>query len=572
MFDRIAPRYDLLNRLLSAGTDVRWRRRAVDLLDLRAPVARARPVHGHRRPADRGAAARPAPLGPGRRPVPRRCWRGERRSSAGAGTRAGRRLAGGDGERLPLRDGALRRGARGLRDPQRGRPRSRPCARCVRVLRPGGRFVVLEFSMPKGVLGSAYRLYFRSVLPRLGGPRERRRLGLLLPPGLGRAASRRPEAFAALMEEAGLREVRWQPADRRDRLPAPGREAAMRRLGPTLQRAAEWLRPRRDDVLGDWVRAVADVRGVAEAGGARGVRAGARRPARPARGRATWRRSSPRRPAAAGARRPAGREPAGRGPRHPRPRPLPRPRPGRGRARTASRSRRPWWPSTSSATGASRRSSPRRRTSRRAGWSRPRSRRRGRRSGRARCGGRTRRCAGPRRRASHRAEQIGLLSSVAHRIAPIREPERADAAGGRPDPGAHEPHLRRGGGARRRRASSWAAGRAARGSGARARAGPQGPPGRGHRPGPAPAGPAGRGRRRRTTPTTTPTCRAPAPRWSIPLLEGSEALGALDFQSERPFAFALDDVAAGETLAEFLVIALRNARLYQEARRRPSAE
>jgi GAF domain-containing protein len=54
----------------------------------------------------------------------------------------------------------------------------------------------------------------------------------------------------------------------------------------------------------------------------------------------------------------------------------------------------------------------------------------------------------------------------------------------------------------------------------------------------------------------------------IPLLEGAEVLGALDFQSEQPFAFALDDVAAGETLAEFLVIALRNARLYQEARRK----
>jgi putative methionine-R-sulfoxide reductase with GAF domain len=47
---------------------------------------------------------------------------------------------------------------------------------------------------------------------------------------------------------------------------------------------------------------------------------------------------------------------------------------------------------------------------------------------------------------------------------------------------------------------------------------------------------------------------------AIPLLEGAEATGALDFQSEQPFAFALDDVAAGETLAEFLVIALRNAR------------
>ena len=53
----------------------------------------------------------------------------------------------------------------------------------------------------------------------------------------------------------------------------------------------------------------------------------------------------------------------------------------------------------------------------------------------------------------------------------------------------------------------------------------------------------------------------------IPLLEGPVAIGALDFQSEQPFAFALDDVAAGETLAEFIVIALRNARLYQDAKK-----
>ena len=38
MFDRIAPHYDLLNRVLSAGTDVRWRRRAVDGLGLRPPL------------------------------------------------------------------------------------------------------------------------------------------------------------------------------------------------------------------------------------------------------------------------------------------------------------------------------------------------------------------------------------------------------------------------------------------------------------------------------------------------------------------------------------------------------
>jgi GAF domain-containing protein len=54
----------------------------------------------------------------------------------------------------------------------------------------------------------------------------------------------------------------------------------------------------------------------------------------------------------------------------------------------------------------------------------------------------------------------------------------------------------------------------------------------------------------------------------IPLLEAGVAVGAIDFQSERPGAFDLDDVAAGEALAEFLVVALRNARLVAELKRR----
>lgn len=54
----------------------------------------------------------------------------------------------------------------------------------------------------------------------------------------------------------------------------------------------------------------------------------------------------------------------------------------------------------------------------------------------------------------------------------------------------------------------------------------------------------------------------------IPLLENGEAVGAIDFQSEDAQAFGLDEVAAGETLAEFLVVALRNARLFAEAQKR----
>jgi GAF domain-containing protein len=48
----------------------------------------------------------------------------------------------------------------------------------------------------------------------------------------------------------------------------------------------------------------------------------------------------------------------------------------------------------------------------------------------------------------------------------------------------------------------------------------------------------------------------------VPLMDEGEAIGAIDFQSDRPAAFGLDDVAAGEALADFLVVALRNARLH----------
>jgi putative methionine-R-sulfoxide reductase with GAF domain len=54
----------------------------------------------------------------------------------------------------------------------------------------------------------------------------------------------------------------------------------------------------------------------------------------------------------------------------------------------------------------------------------------------------------------------------------------------------------------------------------------------------------------------------------IPLLEDGEVVGVIDFQSDQVGAFDLDDVAVGETLADFLVVALRNARLFSEARGR----
>ncbi len=52
----------------------------------------------------------------------------------------------------------------------------------------------------------------------------------------------------------------------------------------------------------------------------------------------------------------------------------------------------------------------------------------------------------------------------------------------------------------------------------------------------------------------------------VPLMDGGEVVGALDVQSDQIDDFGLDDVATGETLADFLVVALRNARLVAELR------
>jgi putative methionine-R-sulfoxide reductase with GAF domain len=165
----------------------------------------------------------------------------------------------------------------------------------------------------------------------------------------------------------------------------------------------------------------------------------------------------------------------------------------------------------------------------------------------------------------HRAEQIGLLSEVARRIARVTEPERVmqDAAEAIQARMNHtyvavvvldeEGVL----------VGRWA-GRP--GIGRRSSGRAQGPAG----------GIIGRALRKRAPQVVAdvsqdPDYHADVPgtrsEMVIPLLEGGEVVGAMDFQSEKPGAFDLDAVAVGETIAEFLVVSLRNARLLAEARR-----
>jgi putative methionine-R-sulfoxide reductase with GAF domain len=164
----------------------------------------------------------------------------------------------------------------------------------------------------------------------------------------------------------------------------------------------------------------------------------------------------------------------------------------------------------------------------------------------------------------HRAEQIGLLASVAHRIAPIREPgellqQAADTIRARMDHTYVAVVMLDEDGSL---VGRWS-GRPGVGRESSGRA--QGPPG----------GVIGRTMRQRAPQVVgdvaqDPDYHADVPgtrsEMVIPLLEGAEVLGVLDFQSERTYAFALDDVVAGETLAEFLVIAVENARLHQVCR------
>ena len=208
MFDRIAPRYDLLNRLLSAGTDVRWRRRAVDFLELTPPLRVLDLCTGTADLLLEAVSRDPRNTGLGVDLAQGMLARGVRKLER-RGYAARARLVGGDGERLPVRsasfDAALVGfGIRNIGDPQRA------LVEVHRALRPGGRFVVLEFSMPQGLLGRLYRTYFTVLLPRIGR----------LVSGDGSAyaylpasvqAFPSPQAFAALMEQAGFASVRMQP-------------------------------------------------------------------------------------------------------------------------------------------------------------------------------------------------------------------------------------------------------------------------------------------------------------------------------------------------------------------------
>ncbi|HUA99702.1 MAG TPA: ubiquinone/menaquinone biosynthesis methyltransferase [Terracidiphilus sp.] len=209
MFDSIAPRYDLLNHVLSANVDRLWWRRAAR----RFQAVLARP----------DAAVLDICCGTGdltlallkhRPPGARPVFAGD--FARAMLSRGARKLAGkaalpieADALHLPLRDASLDLivtafGFRNLANYEAG------LREFHRVLKPGGQLGILEFNEPGGLIGGAYAVYFRRVLPAIGraicgkdGPYN------YLPSSVGKFPP--PRELLALMRRVGYAGCAWQP-------------------------------------------------------------------------------------------------------------------------------------------------------------------------------------------------------------------------------------------------------------------------------------------------------------------------------------------------------------------------
>ena len=209
MFTSIAPRYDLLNHLLSFNVDRLWWRRAARTFSeiLSRPEAKIvdlccgtgdMTLALYRRAGNAGAHIFGADFSHAML---------QRAHAKAAQTSL--RWVEADALRLPFPDSSCDLvtsafGFRNLADYDAG------LREIVRLLRPGGECGILDFGEPAGLMGKLYRFYFKQVLPKVGalisgvrGPYA------YLPASVERFP--KPEEMLSRMSAAGLRDVSWTP-------------------------------------------------------------------------------------------------------------------------------------------------------------------------------------------------------------------------------------------------------------------------------------------------------------------------------------------------------------------------
>lgn len=207
MFDGIAPSYDRLNHLMSLDVDKRWRRRALkevvdgsvqQILDVACGTGDSTIALA------KGAA-------PGSRITGVDISEGMMalvmRKAAKEGVHDRIRLQVADGEALPFADESYHRvfcafGIRNFEHKEKG------LEEFLRVLKPGGKAVILELSVPGNrFLRKLYDLYFLHVLPWVGGMISGDKAAYRYLPASVHAFPA-PEAFCAMLLAAGFRNVR----------------------------------------------------------------------------------------------------------------------------------------------------------------------------------------------------------------------------------------------------------------------------------------------------------------------------------------------------------------------------
>src|SRR6266849_6377729 len=211
MFGDIAPRYDLLNHLLSLNVDRYWRWRTTRLAppDGTAPILDLCTGTGDLALAYDRAAMRQAPIFGAdfcHEMLIRADQKTRRRQAADR-----IRFLEADAQQLPFADEQFQIttvafGLRNVADTDRG------LAEMVRVTLPGGKVAILEFSRPRNWLfGRLYRFYFRRVLPMVGQLLSRSKDDAYhyLPASVMEFPD--GEALAERLRKHGLSEVRWHP-------------------------------------------------------------------------------------------------------------------------------------------------------------------------------------------------------------------------------------------------------------------------------------------------------------------------------------------------------------------------